>query len=114
VTQALSEFSDTRSGQAVDGKVTIHAGASTPAPGLAGSIAEFCREGTEVRLRSIGAGAANQAIKACAIARTMLIGERPDHELVVLPMFETLLIKGESRSAISFVLVYVPASALER
>lgn len=80
--------------------VLLLVGSATSVPGLAGSIAEFCRNGVDVTLRSVGAGAVSQAIKACAVARTMLAGQQ---ELRIVPMFETIQIGGQNRSAIVLV-----------
>ena len=49
----------------------------------------------------MGAGAANQAIKAIAIARVYLEDEKID--LVCIPAFTEVEINGEERTAIQFI-----------
>lgn len=65
--------------------------------GIAGAILHAVRLGTtRVETRSIGAGALNQAIKGCAVAR--LLGEREGLDLSLIPRFQSVLINGEERS----------------
>ena len=78
-------------------KVSSKSGASQVAGAIAGAI----REEGKVEVQSIGAGAANQAIKAIAIARVFLL--ETDVNLVCVPSFIDIEIDGESRTALSMI-----------
>ncbi|MDD6312660.1 MAG: stage V sporulation protein S [Firmicutes bacterium] len=78
-------------------KVSSKSGASQVAGAIAGAI----REEGKVEVQSIGAGAANQAIKAIAIARGFLL--ETDVNLVCVPSFIDIEIDGESRTALSMI-----------
>jgi len=65
---------------------------------VAGAIAGILREGREVCVQVIGAGALNQAIKAIAIARSFVSQDGLDP--VCLPAFHDVEIDGESRTAL--------------
>ena len=78
-------------------KVSSKSGASQVAGAIAGAI----REEGKVEVQSIGAGAANQAIKAIAIARGFLL--ETDVNLVRVPSFIEIEIDGESRTALSMI-----------
>jgi len=69
---------------------------------VAGAIAGVVREQGQVELQAIGAGAANQAIKSVAIARSFLSPAGVD--LVCVPSFANIEIDGEQRTAIRLVL----------
>lgn len=69
---------------------------------VAGAIAGVVREQGQVELQAIGAGAANQAIKSVAIARSFLSPAGVD--LVCVPSFTNIEIDGEQRTAIRLVL----------
>ncbi len=68
---------------------------------VAGAIAGFVQEDGSVELHAVGAAAANQAIKAVAIARTYLTGSGID--LICIPEFTDVIIDNEERSAIRLV-----------
>ncbi len=70
---------------------------SSPAS-VAGAIAGMIKDGKQVEIQSVGAGAVNQAIKAIAIARGFLIPAGVD--VYCAPMFQDIVIDGESRTAI--------------
>jgi stage V sporulation protein S len=91
--------------EVVEGRALLFVSASTGVAQLAGSIADLCRAGVEVRTRSLGAGAINQAIKAFAVARKHLANE---YELVLKPKFETVQINGQDRSALTLVVTLLP------
>jgi stage V sporulation protein S len=55
-----------------------------------------------VDVRAIGASAVNQAVKAVAIARGYLMPEGID--IVCIPSFSEVMIDGQKRTAISFVI----------
>ena len=78
-------------------KVSSKSGASQVAGAIAGAI----REEGKVEVQAIGAGAANQAIKAIAIARGFLL--ETDVNLVCVPSFIEIEIDGESRTALSMI-----------
>lgn len=66
----------------------LRVGASTSPQELAAAIAHGCYEGKPPVLRAIGAGAVNQAIKACAVARQYVAPRAMD--LTFRPGFTTL------------------------
>ncbi len=66
---------------------------------VAGAIAGVVREKGRVELQAVGAGAANQAIKAIAIARGYL---KDEADLICIPSFDNVSINGEERTAMSF------------
>ncbi len=72
---------------------------SSPAS-VAGAIAGMIKDGTNVEIQSVGAGAVNQAVKAIAISRGFLspIGI----EIACVPSFADIVIDGEYRTAIRF------------
>ncbi|MBP3380779.1 MAG: stage V sporulation protein S [Ruminococcus sp.] len=78
-------------------KVSSH---STP-NSVAGAIAGVIRENNAVEVQAVGAGAANQAIKAIAIARGYLAPVGID--LVCIPAFANIQIDGEDRTAIKLI-----------
>ena len=69
------------------------------ATALASAISHALYDGREVVLRAIGAGAVNQGIKACAIARGYVAPRGMD--LVILPGFATVNGKDHAVSAIT-------------
>ena len=75
-------------------KVSSHSSPNS----VAGAIAGVVREKQMVEVQAVGAGAANQAIKAIAIARGYLAPIGMD--LVCIPAFASILIDGEERTAI--------------
>ena len=68
---------------------------------VAGAIAGVVRDHGCVELQSVGAGSANQAIKAIAIARGFLAPAGFD--LVCTPAFTNASIEGEDRTALKMV-----------
>ncbi len=68
---------------------------------VAGAIASVVREENAVEVQAIGAGAANQAIKAIAIARGYLAPVGID--LICIPTFANITIDGEDRTAIKLI-----------
>ena len=68
---------------------------------VAGAIAAVIRENREVEVQAVGAGAANQAVKSIAIARSYmaLVGV----DLICIPAFTTVIIDGEERTAMKFI-----------
>jgi stage V sporulation protein S len=68
------------------------------APALAGAIAKSVRDGHQVVLQAIGAGAVNQAMKSIAVARGYLAREGLD--LVTAPSFVDLTIEGRECTAL--------------
>lgn len=93
--------------EVINNKVLLLVSASTSVSALAGSISGFCRSGVEVRLRSMGAGALSQAIKAVAVARKMMTNPAYGitKDLSLIPMFETVTIEGQARSAMTLVVL---------
>lgn len=72
---------------------------SSPAS-VAGAIAGMVKDGVDVEIQAVGAGAVNQAVKAIAISRGFLspIGI----EVACIPYFADIVIDGEYRTAIRF------------
>jgi Uncharacterized protein conserved in bacteria len=68
---------------------------------VAGAIAGVIRETGMVELQAVGAGAANQAIKAVAIARGYLAPAGTD--IICIPAFASVTIDGEERTAIKLI-----------
>jgi stage V sporulation protein S len=72
-------------------------------PGMvAGAIAGTLREGKDVEVSSIGAGAVNQAVKAVAIARGFVAPQGID--ITCIPAFFTIEIDGEERTGIKLII----------
>lgn len=69
---------------------------------VAGAIAGIIRESKSVEIQVIGAGAANQAIKAVAIARGYLAPIGID--IVCIPAFSSIIVNGEEKTAIKLLL----------
>lgn len=68
---------------------------------VAGAVAGVIREHRAVEVQAVGAGAANQAIKAIAIARGYLAPIGID--LICIPAFANIQIDGEERTAIKLI-----------
>ena len=68
---------------------------------LAGALAAVLRECTTAEIQAIGAGAVNQAIKAIAITRGFVAPNGID--LVVIPAFSEIIINGDEKTAIRFI-----------
>lgn len=68
---------------------------------VAGAFAGVVREQGRAEVQVVGAGALNQAIKAVAIARTLLATQGVD--LVCIPTFTEIEINGEPRTAMHLV-----------
>ena len=68
---------------------------------VAGALAAVLRENTSAELQAVGAGAVNQAVKAIAITRGFVAPNGID--LVVIPAFAEIMIEGEERTAIKFI-----------
>lgn len=78
-------------------KVSSHSSPNS----VAGAIAGVIREQKAVEVQAVGAGAANQAIKAIAIARGYLAPIGID--LICIPAFANIQIDGEERTAIKLI-----------
>lgn len=68
---------------------------------VAGALAAVLREKSIAELQAVGAGAVNQAVKAIAITRGFVAPNGID--LVVVPAFAEIIIDGEERTAIKFI-----------
>jgi len=68
---------------------------------VAGALAGVIRERGGAEVQAIGAGAINQAVKAIAIVRGFVAPSGLD--LVCIPAFVDVMIDGEERTAIKFV-----------
>lgn len=67
---------------------------------VAGALAAVLREKGKVEMQAVGAGAVNQAVKAIAITRGFVAPNGID--LVAIPAFTKIIIDGEERTAIRF------------
>lgn len=76
----------------------IKVSAESRTTAVAGAIAGIMREQKHAEVQAIGAGAVNQAIKACAIARGYLEGDGLN--IVCIPSFTQVTIEGKERTAI--------------
>ncbi|MDY6826803.1 MAG: stage V sporulation protein S [Bacillota bacterium] len=68
---------------------------------VAGALAGVIRENGKAEMRTIGAGALNQAIKALAIARGFVAPSGVN--LICIPAFLDVEINGEERTAIKII-----------
>ena len=68
---------------------------------VAGAIAAVVRSSGEVEVQAVGAGAVNQAVKACAVARGYLASCGID--LVLIPAFASIVIDDEERTGIKLI-----------
>lgn len=78
-------------------KVSSHSAPNS----VAGAIAGVIRSSGKVEVQAVGAGAANQALKAIAIARGYLAPVGID--LICVPAFANVMIDGEDRTAIKLI-----------
>jgi len=65
---------------------------------VAGAIAGLVRDGKKPTLQAVGPAAVNQAVKAIAIARSMLLEE--GSEIFAVPSFAKIEIEGRERTAV--------------
>lgn len=79
----------------------IKVSAESKTSAVAGAIAGVMREHKHAEVQAIGAGAVNQAVKACAIARTFL--ESDGLNIVCIPSFVEVVIDGKERTALRLV-----------
>lgn len=68
---------------------------------VAGALAAVLRGNSRAELQAVGAAAVNQAIKAIAITRGFVAPNGID--LIVVPAFAEIIIDGEERTAIKFI-----------
>ena len=68
---------------------------------VAGALANAFRAKQVVEIQAVGAGSLNQAVKAIAIARGYVAPTGKD--LVCIPAFSDIVIDGEERTAIKFI-----------
>ena len=72
---------------------------TTEVKSLAGAISNIIKQGHEVRLQAVGAGAVNQAVKAIATAGTYLMPY--GMEIAAQPAFAIAELGGEEKTAIT-------------
>jgi stage V sporulation protein S len=80
----------------------IRVSAESKTSAVAGAIAGVIREFKHAEVQAIGAGAVNQAVKACAIARTYLHDDGLD--VICIPSFVDVEIDGKERTALRLVI----------
>lgn len=68
---------------------------------VAGALAAVLRSNKSAEIQAVGAGAVNQAVKAIAITRGFVAPNGID--LVAVPAFSEIIIDGEERTAIKFI-----------
>ena len=68
---------------------------------VAGAIAAVIRDGKKAEVQAVGAGAANQAVKAVAITRTYMKAE--DVDVICRPGFTEIEIEGVEKTAIQLI-----------
>lgn len=68
---------------------------------VAGALAAVLRDRGSAELQAVGAGAVNQAVKSIAIARGFVAPNGVD--LITIPAFAEIVIEGEERTAIRFI-----------
>lgn len=68
---------------------------------VAGALTAALRERGTAEVQAVGAGAVNQAVKAIAITRGFIAPNGID--LVSVPAFVEIIIDGEERTAIKFI-----------
>ncbi|MPL60378.1 Stage V sporulation protein S [bioreactor metagenome] len=78
-------------------KVSAHSNPKS----VAGALAAVLRERGSAEVQAVGAGAVNQAIKAIAVARGFVAPNGIN--LVTIPAFTEIIIDGEERTAIRFI-----------
>ena len=76
---------------------------------VAGAVAALLRSQGYVEVQAIGPAAVNQAVKALAIARGYLAGDRLD--LTVQPSFVKLDVETEERTAMHFAVRGIQANS---
>jgi stage V sporulation protein S len=72
--------------------------ASSNPHSVAGAVAAIIRDGREVEIQAVGAGAVNQGIKAIAVARGYLAPN--GFEICCIPAFSDIEIEGVQRTAV--------------
>lgn len=72
--------------------------ASSNPHSVAGAVAAIIRDGREVEIQAVGAGAVNQGIKAIAVARGYLAPNGFD--ICCIPAFSDIEIEGVQRTAV--------------
>ncbi|MDM8534438.1 stage V sporulation protein S [Clostridiaceae bacterium HSG29] len=80
---------------------TLKVSSNSSPNSVAGAIAGVIREKGSAELQAIGAGAINQCVKAIAIARGFVSPSGID--LITIPAFTDIVIDGEERTAIKFI-----------
>jgi stage V sporulation protein S len=81
---------------------TLKVGSSSNPHSVAGAVAAIIRDGREVEIQAIGAGAVNQGIKAIAIARGYLAPNGFD--ICCVPAFSDIEIEGAQRTAVKLMI----------
>jgi stage V sporulation protein S len=80
----------------------LRVSASSNPQSVASAIAHAIYDSRQVKLRAVGAGAVNQAVKAIAIARGYVAPR--GHDLTCIPGFTTIESRDGEISAIVFVI----------
>lgn len=78
----------------------IRVSAKTSPNVLARAIADLMKDDGVIHLRAVGAAAINQAVKAIAICRIIIVATGAD--IVCTPWFSEVTIEDERKTAITF------------
>ena len=78
----------------------LRVSASSPVPNVASAIAHAIYDNKSVKVRAIGAGSVNQAVKSIAVARGFAAPK--GYDLVCVPAFQTIDGRDGDISAIVF------------
>lgn len=78
-------------------KVSAHSNPKS----VAGALAAVVRENGAAELQAVGAGAVNQSVKAIAICRGYVAPNGIN--LITIPAFVEIVIEGEEKTAIKFI-----------
>lgn len=69
---------------------------------VAGAMAALLKDGKEIELHAVGAGAVNQAVKAIIVARSFVA--TTGINLSTIPAFMEVDVEGEDRTGIKFII----------
>jgi len=89
--------------------IQMNVATATAPRSLAGAIVNFCKEGKDVCLITIGSGPLNQAVKACIVARGMVAPEGFD--VVTQHSFRDEMIGQDIKTAIRTDVRLVPMAS---
>lgn len=89
----------------MENKRLIKVSSTSPVPQTAGSIVISAREGKDIELRAMGAGAVNQMYKAIASARGTLAPK--GYNLYIIPGFADIEEEGTTKTVVTAKIVFM-------